>query len=61
MYIILLNLQVIFFFHYSIIECFKKVYIYCLVINNIIVYYISIILHILNNITNCIELEIVKD
>ena len=60
-YIILLNLQVIFFLIYFFVEYFKKIFICHFVMNNIIVYHTIIILNILNKMVNYIKLKIVKN
>ena len=59
-YIILSNLQVVFFFVCPIIEHFKKVLMYCLAIDSIIVYCTTIIPNTLNKVANCIEFTVVK-
>ena len=59
-YIMLLNLQVVFFFIYLIIKSFKKIFMRHLAISNITIYYTTIISNILNKVINCIELRRVK-
>lgn len=60
-YIIILNLRVVFFFFYSIIENFEKVLICYLAIGNIIVYCTIIILNILKKEFDYIKLKVIKD
>ena len=57
--IILSNLQVILFYLCPIVERFKKVFMHCFAMGNIIVYYTTITLNILNKVVNCIKLRIV--
>lgn len=59
-YIMLPNLQIVFFFVFLIVERFKKVFMRCLAMANIVIYYTTIISNTLNNIANCIELRVVK-
>ena len=54
------NLQLIVFFIHFIIENFEKVFIYYLIINNIIVYCIIIIPNILNKLADWIKFRVVK-
>ena len=60
MYIILPNLQVVFFIIYFVIKSFEKVFMRRLAMSCIIVYCTSIIPNILDKKANCIELGIVK-
>ena len=60
-YIILSNLPVVFSFIYPIIERFKKIFMHCLAMSSIVIYYTTIIPNILNKVINCIKLKIVKD
>ena len=57
----LLNLQVVLFFVCPIVERFKKVFIHCLTMNNIVIYRITIMSNILNKMVNYIELRVVKN
>ena len=59
-YIILPNLQIIFFFICFVVESFKKIFMCHFAISSIIVYHIIIISNILDNMANCIEFRIVK-
>lgn len=61
MYIILPNLQIVFFVIYSIVKRFKKIFICRLIIGNIIVYYITIFPNTLNKAAYCMKLKVVKD
>lgn len=54
------NLQVAFFFVYSIIKNFKKVFMHHLTISNIMIYYTTIIQNTLNQMADCMNLKIVK-
>ena len=60
-YFILPNLQLVFFYIYLLIERFKKIYMLCLIINNIIVYRTIIIINILNKVVDCIKFGVVKN
>ena len=59
-YIMLLNLQVILFFVCPIIKRFKKVFMYRLAMDNIVVYCTTIIPNTLNKVANCMEFKVVK-
>ena len=59
-YIMLLNLKVVLLFVYLMIKFFKKVFMHCLVISSIVVYYTIIILNIFNKKTNCMQFKRVK-
>lgn len=60
MQIIIPNLQLVFFFVYSMIENFKKVFIYYLTIGNIMIYHTTTISNILNKITDYVKFRVVK-
>ncbi len=60
LHIMLSNLQLVFFFVYLIIESFKKVLIYYLVIGSIVVYHTTIISNILNKMADYMELRMLK-
>lgn len=59
-YIMLFNLQVVFFYIYFLIKKYMKIFIFCFAIYNIIIYYIIIILNLLYKIDNDIKFLIVK-
>lgn len=59
-YIILSNLQIIFFFIYFVIKNFKKIFMHYFAIGNIIIYYIIKISNILNKVANYIKFMIYK-
>ena len=59
-YVMLSNLQVVLFFVHLIVERFKKVFIYHLIIGNIVVYRTIIISNILNKVANGMKFGIVK-
>ena len=59
-YIILPNLQVVFFFVCPVIESFKKVFIYHLAINSIVVYRTTIIPNTLDKVANYMKFKVVK-
>lgn len=54
------NLRLVLFIVYLIITNFKKILIRNLVISNIIVYYTTIILNIMNKVTDYIKLRVAK-
>lgn len=60
LHIILPNLQLVFFFVYTNIKSFKKVFIYCITISSIIVYHTTIIINILNKVADYIKFKIVN-
>ena len=59
-YVILPNLQVVFFFICPIIESFKKLFIYRFTMDNIVVYRTTIIANILDKVVDYMKLKIVK-
>ena len=59
-YIILSELQFVFFFVCFVIKCFEEVFIYHLTISYIIIYYITIISNILSKMTNYIKFKVVE-
>ena len=59
-YIMLSNLQFVFFFVFPIIETFKKVLMHHLIISSIVVYHTTLISNILNKMADYIKLRIVK-
>lgn len=59
-YVMLPNLQVVFFFICFVIENFKKVFIYHFAIGSILVYYTTIILNILHKVAHYMEFRMVK-
>ncbi len=59
-YVMLLNLRIILFFVYLIVERFKKMFIHLLAMGSMIVYCTNIILNILSKVANYIELRVVK-
>ncbi len=59
-YVMLSNLQVVFFFVCLIVKRFKKVFMHRLTMGSIVVYRTIIIPNTLNKVANCIELRIVK-
>ena len=59
-YIILPNLQVVYFFVCLIVESFKKVLIRRLAMSSIVVYRTTIILNTLDKVANYIKLRVVK-
>lgn len=59
-YVILLNLQLIYFFVCPVIENFKKILIRYFAIGSIVVYHTTIILKRLNKVANYMKLKLVK-
>ena len=59
-YIILSNLQLLFFFVCLIVKRFEKVFIRYLAISYIVVYYTTIILNAVNKVANYMEFQIFK-
>ncbi len=59
-YVMLLNLRIILFFIYSVIERFKKVFIHRFTMGSIVVYRTTIIANTLNEVANCMKLRVVK-
>lgn len=60
-YVILLDLQNVFFLINFVIKSFLKIFIRCLAMSYILIYYITIISKTLNKIANCMKLEVVED
>lgn len=54
------NLQLVFFFICLVIKNLKKIFMRHLAIGSIVIYFITIILNILNKIADCMRLKIVK-
>ena len=59
-YIMLSNLQIVFFFVFPIVERFKKVFMHRFVIGSIVVYRTIIIPNTLKKVVNYIKLRVVK-
>ena len=59
-YVILPNLQVVFFYVCPVVESFKKVFMRCLAMGSIVVYRTTIILNTYNKVANCMKLRIIK-
>ena len=55
------DLQIVLFFVCLIVKSFKKIFMYYFAISYIIIYCITIILNILDMITNCIEFRVVEN
>ncbi len=60
MYVRLLDLQVILFFIYLIVESFEKVFMYYLIVGCLIIYHITIISNALNKIANCVKFRVIE-
>ena len=60
-YVMLSNLQVKIFFIYVIVKCFKTIFVYYFIMNNIVVYHTIIILNTWNKVANYMKLRVVKD
>ena len=54
------SLRLVPFFICFIVECFKKIFIHCLIIGSIVIYHTPIILNTLNNMAYYIEVRVVK-